>query len=479
MSSVVLPWEIFRIIVTFCHPLDGRKIRQSNKKLSRVVTLQDLVWGEANWRFRQSEANCWKWAAQNGHVEVVRWCVEVRGVDVHLENNHALRISAVNGHLNVVKLLLEKGSTDKEVLQLAATKGRLQVVRLLLDEGADVNALGGKALRHAASSGHVDVVKLLLERGANHQGGTILYVAASEGRVDMVRYLLENMVGKDVDEFEWPISHSLHRAAQNGHVDVVRLLLNFVADMHYDPDEIVRARDGVMRVARSCGQASVIRMLLWKDAKADADGDRGLAAAAARRLAVISWLLENGLANANDLANVAAEGHLEALRLFLEKGVAPDDLTEALCSAASYGLLEVVDLLLDYGADVHARDEQALRYAASEGHLDVVRLLLEEGADVHACADAALQLAKSKRHGEVVRLLREHGARMPKASEDEKCWESCDWEDDESPSDYEEESTDEVECRESCDWEDEESPWEDEESTDEESTDEESTDEVE
>ncbi|KAJ0412246.1 hypothetical protein ATCC90586_006632 [Pythium insidiosum] len=65
---------------------------------------------------------------------------------------------------------------------------------------------------------------------------------------------------------------------------------------------------------------------------------------------------------------------------------APKEYMTALQCAASRGHLDVVRLLLDYGADIHAKDSigaTALYKAASSGCIDVVRLLIERGADVH------------------------------------------------------------------------------------------------
>ncbi|TET69604.1 MAG: hypothetical protein E3J44_07725 [Candidatus Aminicenantes bacterium] len=59
----------------------------------------------------------------------------------------------------------------------------------------------------------------------------------------------------------------------------------------------------------------------------------------------------------------------------------------ALIKAADKGDSEVVEALLDSGADINARDEQnqtALHQAASRGHTPIVKLLLERGADVNA-----------------------------------------------------------------------------------------------
>ena len=55
-------------------------------------------------------------------------------------------------------------------------------------------------------------------------------------------------------------------------------------------------------------------------------------------------------------------------------------VTLDLPTAALSGDIADVRMLLDAGADVHARDADALRLAAYYGHAEVVRMLLDAGA---------------------------------------------------------------------------------------------------
>jgi len=83
------------------------------------------------------------------------------------------------------------------------------------------------------------------------------------------------------------------------------------------------------------------------------------------------------------------------------------DLNEVLMWASNHGELNTIKYCLDNGADVHAREDWALRWASNNGHTEVVRLLLDNGADVHADEDYALRWASNNGHTEVVKLLKE------------------------------------------------------------------------
>ena len=49
-----------------------------------------------------------------------------------------METAALNGHLNIVELMLEKGADDfNEAMAMAAISGQVHIVRLMLDCGAD------------------------------------------------------------------------------------------------------------------------------------------------------------------------------------------------------------------------------------------------------------------------------------------------------------------------------------------------------
>ena len=86
------------------------------------------------------------------------------------------------------------------LLDAARTGDRARVVALL-DSGVDVNAVtryGVSALGFAAERGHLDIVRLLVERGADvnvadsFYGSRPIDFALRGGRLDIALYLLEH-----------------------------------------------------------------------------------------------------------------------------------------------------------------------------------------------------------------------------------------------------------------------------------------------
>ncbi|KAJ7031880.1 ankyrin repeat protein, partial [Mycena alexandri] len=90
---------------------------------------------------------------------------------------------------------------EYQPLHLATENRDLAMMKLLLDHGAPVDGVYGcdggseTALHNACSMGHVEIIKLLLERGANLEAhghyGTPLGFAVHHRKLDAVRYLLD------------------------------------------------------------------------------------------------------------------------------------------------------------------------------------------------------------------------------------------------------------------------------------------------
>ncbi|XP_054014758.1 ankyrin repeat and sterile alpha motif domain-containing protein 1B-like isoform X3 [Hylaeus anthracinus] len=192
----------------------------------------------------------------------------------------ALHHAALNGHKEVVKLLLQYEASTNVVdtkgsspLHLAAWAGDAEIVRLILTQGPSVPKVNlttkdnETALHCAAQYGHTEVVAQLLQYGCdpsirNSRGESALDLAAQYGRLETVQLLVSTY-----PELIVPLRNSsssvifphtpLHLASRNGHRAVVEVLLAAGVDVN------TRTSAGTaMHEAALCGKMEVVRTLL-------------------------------------------------------------------------------------------------------------------------------------------------------------------------------------------------------------------------
>ena len=317
-----------------------------------------------------------------------------------------LYMAAQEGHLEIVKLLLDAGAdvnipsrSGQTPLYQASGQGYLEIVKLLLNAGADIKVEG--ILYQAIKNGHLETLEFLLTAGADvnskdYSGRTALHSATSKGRrVEILKLLLN--AGADINIQEYNGITPLYLAASQGNLEVVKLLLDAGADVN------IPGRSGQTPLYRASGQGYVEIVKLLLDAKANVDTQQCDGETA--------------------LYLAASQGNLEIVKLLLTAGanVNPKDYFggKVLHIASSKGNLEIVKLLLDAKADVDIQNrlrETALYLAASRGNLEIVKLLLTAGANVNAGVSAgghsrtALHMARTYDHVEIVKTLLAAGA---------------------------------------------------------------------
>jgi len=348
---------------------------------------------------------------------------------------------------DVYKHLVARGAYVD--IGIAAFKGDLARVHALLDEDpsranrvddyTSYYAGSGAPLKNAAIGGHIDIVRLLLERGADpnlpEEGiaphGHALYSAVYNGHYDIARLLLEH--GAYPNPEVESSADAVWIAIRRGDVRILELLASYGAVWEI-PIELDRAltyeriaATGIRRavgVLAYYGDIATAEPLLAANA-ALADDPEALSHAATRGHEAFVRLL---LRYQPDLATrVTVARPREMAKLLFQHGMDPNwpnwlRITP-LHQFAAHGQVEDAALVLDHGADLHARDEEyrstPLAWAAREGQTRMVEFLLRRAARPSLPDDppwaTPMAWAKRRGHQAIVRLLEEyeHSGALP------------------------------------------------------------------
>ncbi|KAL9601099.1 MAG: hypothetical protein Q9179_002987 [Wetmoreana sp. 5 TL-2023] len=231
-----------------------------------------------------------------------------------------------------------------------------------------------------------------------HTGVSSLATAAAFGLTDIVKYLLREGLDVDaVDDIELnPIDEYLSRAIGGGNTEMVDLILN-KADEIKESDAITSSLLNSFHYKRPSTEN--LEVLIRKGASLTAFDDCGN----------------------TPIHKAAQTGHVDAVRLFLNQGVASNLRSKEgdtpLHWATSRGSLEMIDLLLDHGADITTRNdagETALHTCLHyESHDDVIQFLVRQGVPLDktdAQGRTALHQAARRGYASIVKTLVEHGA---------------------------------------------------------------------
>ena len=185
---------------SFRHPLlnDDWSARQGWMRTQRT----------ANSRHRQSYDNdLIHLAALLGRIELVRYCIVHRGMDVNMRDVR-----------------------QRTPIFYAITSGRVEVVKYLLVNGANPNLLdsvGQRPIHIACGYGDMSIVDLLLTATASPNALTVKTTFTS----DIHGLLHEGTFGQRSDDWNRADATPLHFAVEYGHTHLVDLLLQHGADL--------------------------------------------------------------------------------------------------------------------------------------------------------------------------------------------------------------------------------------------------------
>ncbi|KAJ6259969.1 Ankyrin-2 [Drechslerella dactyloides] len=290
-----------------------------------------------------------------------------------------LHCSYQNGE--IAKLLLDAGGDPnaKNVygtnpMFIASEAGTLEVVQHLVNAGADIGPAGPRKsspLHRAAQRDALDIARFLVEKGGKDMasaqktdGVAPLHLAIENDADDVVKYFVEE-VKVELNQVSVNAGTPLAIACRKRNLEYIDILLKNGADVNVYKN----ISTSPLRLAINSGNMEVLERILKEKPDVNATGgDEWSALHAAittdhhNRIAIVKMLLENEAIDVNSYR--------------------PGDSQDTpLQAAVSNGLLEIVEALLDKGANISQYPEGKLgirlNTAVSGGYESKIREILE------------------------------------------------------------------------------------------------------
>ena len=293
-------------------------------------------------------------------------------------------------HLNNIKNAIESENSEK--------------LCDLIKEGniSDINSLFSQfnnktMLQLACEKGSIHCVKVLLQNGADLKAGGntgILTSVCISCNIESLNYLF----GCGLELTDSSIFATLHNIPTSGdRSEIIAALLSHIKDVNYHDKTA-----SFLQLLSGIGCSRSIRYLLERGADRNAANDN--------------------CKGALDIA--ASRGPFEAVKVLIDYEIGDkipiSKLDDALFESCVSGHLEVVNFLIERGANVNSCNTegvQVIAYAVDYNKADVVELLLKQGASAHATAMykdsepiSLLFYACVYGYEAVVRVLLVHGA---------------------------------------------------------------------
>ena len=301
-------------------------------------------------------------ASQYGQTETVSLLIQ-NGAHVNMQNNNgscSLIVASVNGHSETVSLLIQNGAhvnlTDKwgsTSLIIASQYGQTETVSLLIQNGAHVNMQnndGSCSLIVASVNGHSETVSLLIQNGAH---------------VNMQN---------DNGESSLMLTNS---------VECSRQLTAYGADIFYVTK---RSKQTALEMAIIRGNTDIALHLIDCGAHININGPFAtLYASHYNRISIMNRilaskksLLDDSIDGYTPLMFASLSGHVEMVQLLLEAGVRVNFTNFSDYQSLHLPIQQQMQIL-----EKAIVSGSALDMAVIIGHVEVVPLLLQYGAKVH------------------------------------------------------------------------------------------------
>lgn len=357
---------------------------------------------------------------------------------VNKPEDHRLYEAAKTGNLKLVKQLLNKGAnpnargigytnhdengevknSDQKwtALMISAYNNHLNVMKLLIEKGANItayNTIGYTALHYACQSNHSEAAKLLLEHNAADydtakvKSGIPLYWALSYENEILSNLLIdkeENLNYESIETGRTNLINAFYNKLPNVGITMIQKGANINTLS-------IKYNESALMWAANHNNVAAVQLLLDKNANVNVENK--------------SYYTALAFAAGND------SDDLRIPQMLITHGAIINPVNQkgrtALIEAASHNNIKIVQYLLSKGADPNQQAKNfgyisPLREAVFSCNFPMTKLLVENGANVNILTDNGssilLEAVWNEKNIEIVKYLIAKGALVNKANDD-------------------------------------------------------------
>jgi hypothetical protein len=253
---------------------------------------------------------------------------------------------------------------------------------------------------------YLDSIKFYFAKGLINKKDTngMMSIAVSHNSIDLVNILLRHTLYKD------DLDKAIFKSIDNNNIDIVKTIGKKFSIVDFSMHACMVGSVEILQfLLNTYGEPVDLKKLMFEHAVSSGSCE------------MVRFLLKRGVEywSPNALCTAIEKRNFQVTKLLLSCTDKIHDLKKAMIEACKVGSIDTVKLLIDMGVKVQSEIGDHLLYTYDDGYLptavnynqiDMVNFLLDNGANIDGPAQVILQLAIQNATVKMVKLLITRGA---------------------------------------------------------------------
>ena len=317
--------------------------------------------------------------------------------DINTENDNIWKIISRDGHLKILKLLVEKYDKDDKKVYL------------------------NMSFLSALKAGHLNIVKYIWDMNEmNIELYVVLKISINYGRVSIIDYFMKKYIGKITNEtndirnsahIRNSVIHDFKQAVIHchSHFKVVEYFININLDIDWGQMFINLCKTGYHDIIQT-GYHDIIRLFLSKKKISNTTKTDALIVICRRYNEQYDNNQYSNIYRYRQRQNEQNQGYKDIIEFLLQNGADINTVFINISKNQHYNMSNILKLLLEFGANVHIKNDAPIRWAIYNSNIKATEFLIQNGSNPHINDEYVLRCASANGYTSIVKILVEKKA---------------------------------------------------------------------